>query len=254
MPTYNQAAYLPEAVESVLAQSWADYEFIIVNDGSTDSTYDILQGYASRYPEIKIIHQENRKLPTALNTGFTSARGEYLTWTSSDNRMCPDMLATLVGSLSQNPSAGMVYSDWDIIHDNGAPYRRVQTFDFNRSLLMRLNYINVSFLYRRACQEKIGLYDPGYIYVEDWEYWLRLSRSFKVYRVPHSLYEYRLHAGSMTGSGVVKPQKVIQATHKLQRHLMAKDLLGWVWSKVLYELLRVHKGEDPTLIIQPYFR
>ncbi len=254
MPTYNQGNYLGEAIDSVLKQTWTDFELIIVNDGSTDETFNLLHDYSNRYPEIRVIHQENRKLPGALNTGFQAARGEFLTWTSSDNRMLPQMIETLLASLLKRPDAGMVFSDWNLIQEDGKYFGQVQTFDFNRYLLMRLNYINVSFLYRRVCQETIGLYDPSFIYVEDWEYWLRLSNHFRVLRIPVCLYEFRIHSGSLTGNGVLKPQKVVQATVKLQKRLKKYETIKWLWSKIVYEFCRLRKGADPSAVIQPFFR
>jgi glycosyltransferase involved in cell wall biosynthesis len=254
MPTYNQGNFLGEAIDSVLKQTWTDFELIIVNDGSTDQTFNILQDYSIRYPEIRVIHQQNGKLPRALNTGFQAAKGEFLTWTSSDNRMLPQMIETLLASLLKRPDAGMVFSDWNLIREDGEPFGKVvHTFDFNRYLLMRLNFINVSFLYRRVCQETIGLYDPDFLYVEDWEYWLRVSRRFNVFRIPLCLYEFRIHSDSITGDGSAKSQKVSLATLKLQTHLRKHETVGWYWSKFVYEFLRLKKGVDPKVIIQPYF-
>lgn len=82
LPTYNQADFLPAAFESVLVQTWDDFELIIVNDGSTDNTQAVLQSYL-HHPRIRIITQPNKKLPGALNSGFAVAKGRYLTWTSS---------------------------------------------------------------------------------------------------------------------------------------------------------------------------
>jgi len=94
LPVYNQAGYLPAALDSVFAQTYLHYELIVVDDGSTDATPQVLADYQQRHA-FTVIRQANQRLPRALNTGFAAARGEYLTWTSSDNVMLPDMLAVL---------------------------------------------------------------------------------------------------------------------------------------------------------------
>jgi glycosyltransferase involved in cell wall biosynthesis len=91
MPTYNQAKYLPSALDGIISQTFQNYELIIVNDGSTDNTAEILADYRLKL-DYHLIEQENLKLPRALNTGFSHAKGKYLTWTSSDNIMLPEMI------------------------------------------------------------------------------------------------------------------------------------------------------------------
>src|SRR5215468_4846876 len=96
LPTYNGSRYLRGAVESVLAQTLADFELIVVDDCSTDATPALVAELAARDPRIIAVrHEANRKLPGALNTGFARARGRYFTWTSDDNLYAPAALARL---------------------------------------------------------------------------------------------------------------------------------------------------------------
>ena len=95
LPTYNQAEYLIEALEGIYSQSYRDFELIVVNDGSTDGSGRILAEYRLHYG-FRLIETDNRGLPEALNEGFRQSEGEYLTWTSSDNIMLPEMLSVLV--------------------------------------------------------------------------------------------------------------------------------------------------------------
>lgn len=252
LPTYNQAEYLPQALDSILNQTWSDYELIVVNDGSTDDTPYILDEYQKRHG-FTVIHQDNQKLPRALNTGFRLARGQYLTWTSSDNVMLPHMLETLVDALDRNPQVGLVYADWEVIDEHGAVIGVVQTFDFDRYLLMRTNYINACFLYRRACQDAVGLYDPEYIYAEDWEYWLRISRSFEMMRVTQVLYQFRIHSSSLTKTVVLAQAKGPPKYNKLDTDLRSRPL-AWYFSKLKWEWLRFRLGQDPRQCLQPYVR
>jgi len=250
LPTYNQAEYLPQALGSVLNQTYLDYELIVVNDGSSDDTPRILDEYQQRHG-FAVVHQENRKLPRALNTGFRLARGQYLTWTSSDNIMLPHMLEVLVDALNRHPQVGLVYADWEVIDERGRVIGTVRTLDFDRHLLMRTNYINACFLYRHVCQETVGLYDPRYIHAEDWEYWLRLSRSFDMMRVSRVLYQYRIHGGSLTTSKVLtQAEGQSEGYRKLMADLRARPW-AWYFSKLKWKWLRLKLGHDPGLSIEP---
>lgn len=238
LPTYNDACFLPQAIRSILRQTWADYELIIVNDGSTDETATLLQPY-SVDPRIHIIHKQNEGLPRALNTGFEAATGQYLTWTSSDNILLPTMLERLVTALDSRPDVGLVYADWQVIDDAGTVLGTVQTLDYDPHLLRRANYVNACFMYRRECQDRVGLYDPDYALMEDWEYWWRIAQHFRFMRVPEVLYQYRQHAASLTATRV--KNRVVPSYQRLQQ-AFREDPLGWYYSKLKWELLRWRRG------------
>jgi glycosyltransferase involved in cell wall biosynthesis len=250
LPTYNQAEFLPQALDGVLNQTWRDYELIVVNDGSTDDTSRILDEYQQRYG-FTVIHQENQKLPQALNAGFHRARGQYLTWTSSDNVMLPHMLETLIDALCSHPQVGLVYADWEIIEEQGIVTGSVQTLDYDRYLLTQVNYINACFLYRRACQDVVGLYDPEYIYAEDWEYWLRISRHFKMMRVPQVLYQYRIHDSSLTEMEVLTQDEGRSIGYRKLAPSLRSRPWAWYYSKLKWKWLRLRLGQDPRLYLQP---
>jgi glycosyltransferase involved in cell wall biosynthesis len=253
LPTYNQAEYLPQALDSVVNQTWQDFEFIVVNDGSTDDTPRILDRYQQRYG-FMVIHQENQKLPQALNTGFCRARGQYLTWTSSDNVMLPSMLEVLVDALDRYHQVGLVYADWEIIDEQGSVIGTARTLDFDRYLLMRMNYIRACFLYRRTCQDAVGLYDPEYIHAEDWEYWLRISRSFDMMHVSQVLYQYRVHGRSLTETKVLAQAEGRSKGYcKLSADFHARPW-AWYFSKLKWEWLRLKLGQDPRLYMRPYVK
>jgi len=186
---------LPAALDGVFAQTCPCYELIVVNDGSTDGTADVLADYQERL-NFTVITQENRGLPRALNAGFAQARGDYLTWTSSDNIMLPEMLTTLVQALERDQSLGLVYADRYLMDEDGTDLGRFDLPDYDPYLLLHTNLVHCCFLYRRECMERAGGYDPEFIYGEDWEYWIRISRDFRMKRVPQALYRYRLHRSS----------------------------------------------------------
>ena len=250
MPTYNQAEFLPAALDGIFTQRLQDFELIVVNDGSTDQTEQILNEYHKKHAFI-LINQTNQKLPGALNTGFSQARGQYLTWTSSDNITLPGWLEVMSKYLDENPGAYMVYSDWEVIDENDNSLGILKTFDYDPFLLMRVNYIQASFMYRRTCQERLGLYNPEYIYAEDWEYWIRISRCFPIVHIPEVLYQYRYHRESLTLK-YIRSQKKKQSPgyNKLHKDFLAQPL-RWYFSKLKWELLKMKLGKDPKVFLLP---
>lgn len=250
LPTYNQADFLRETLESIFNQTCSDFELIIVNDGSTDETPQILEPY-TRLPFCTVISQSNQQLPSALNRGFSQARGEYLTWASSDNLLHPNMLSVLKEALEANPEMGLVYADWHLIDKDGKILREVRTPEFDRLLLMRINYVNACFMYRRECQERFGLYNPEYLFVEDWEYWWRLTHAYKMMRVPEFLLDYRSHEKNLTNVKVHSQKKSISIGYKK----LAKDFRArpfeWYFSKLKWEWLRLKLSQDPKIYYQP---
>lgn len=120
LPTFNGEKYLRESLDSILAQSYANWELIIVNDASTDSTLNIANEYAKKDKRICIINNEsNQKLPKSLNIGFANAKGGYLTWSSDDNRYKPQAFEKMLNVLKTNPNFDMVHCDFDYINENG---------------------------------------------------------------------------------------------------------------------------------------
>lgn len=196
LPTYNHLQFLPQAIQSVLEQTYTDFELIIVNDGSTDGTRDFLDRIKN--PRIRVIHQENQRLPRALNAGFNAARGELLTWISADNYCAPIFLEAMVGAFDAHPEAGLVVSAFAWLDSEGriTGVRRDQ--DLSLPSLLRANPAIAAFLYRRSCREIVGDYEPAIEGAEDWDMWIRLIERFPVVYVPEILYYYRLHEDSMT--------------------------------------------------------
>lgn len=196
LPTYNHLEFLPKVVDSILSQTFTDFELIIVNDGSTDKTKKYLDSLND--PRIRVIHQNNKRLPGALNAGFRQAQGQLLTWISSDNYCSPVFLETFVSALDENPDAGLAYSAFARIdeRDRITQVTRCPGLDY-RQLLLRFPGM-ASFMYRRCCQDKVGFYDASLEGAEDWDMWLRIAEHFKLLYVPDVLYYYRQHQTSMT--------------------------------------------------------
>jgi glycosyltransferase involved in cell wall biosynthesis len=199
LPTYNGARYLREAIDSCLHQTYPNWELILVDDTSTDDTPSIIAEYAARDGRITTVRNPvNRKLPGSLNVGFARARGEFVTWTSDDNCYRPEALSEMAAFLDANPSVDLVYADFSVMDDSGATTGEGWAGPVEELPLR--NSIGACYLYRRAVHDRLGGYDEDLFLVEDWDYWLRASTSFRLARLPKDLYLYRCHTNSLTGT------------------------------------------------------
>lgn len=199
LPTYNGEDFIRESLDSILAQTCEDWELIIVNDCSGDSTPEIIEGYAALDNRIRIIHNKvNQKLPESLNIGFREAKGEYLTWTSDDNRYLPSAIERMVQYLDINENEVMVCARMNVVNENGNFH---STFEYDDNFMMYNDCVGACFLYRRCVLESIGEYDAGFFLVEDYEYWMRIMLHYgHIGWINETLYLYRMHGGSLTGT------------------------------------------------------
>ena len=209
IPSYNQARFVAPTVESVLAQTYPDVEIIVVDDGSTDDTRAVLDTYRGR---IRTIHQGNRGLAGARNTGFHASRGDYLLFLDSDDVIQPDKLASHVSFLDAERSFGLSYSAWQQVNEDGTqvlgevrPNKQGQVLI---ELLRREFFFFASTaVIRREWLERVGLFDESLEWSEDADLWLRLARSGCAFGyLDQPLLRYRIHDGSMTAH--VTPRQV----------------------------------------------
>lgn len=197
LPVFNGEKYLPEAIESVLNQSFAGWELIIIDDCSTDKTPEIIRTYTDKDTRIvSFRNSTNSKLPASLNNGFEHARGKYYTWTSDDNRFKENALEQLKQCLDTNPSIDFVYSDYERIGETGESLNEV-SFPGPEKLPIQ-NTVGACFLYRRELAQCVGKYDENLYLIEDYDYWLRCLLNGKLRHLPLVLYEYRVHGNSLT--------------------------------------------------------
>ena len=189
LPCYNGANFLAQSIDSVIAQTFTDWELIIVNDCSKDNSLEIMQRYADEDSRIRIINNEhNLKLPGALNRGFHEAKGKYLTWTSHDNRMDPTMLEEFVNYLDTNPDKGLVtacYAAFSL--KTGEQLYEVHHPDPQLHLPL-YNCVCYAFMYRREVLETVGDYDTTLFLVEDYDYWVRIWQKYPVGKIYKVLY------------------------------------------------------------------
>ena len=197
LPVFNGEKYLASSIESVLDQSFTDFELILVNDCSTDSTEEIIRRYAAQNPRIVYLKNEvNLKLPASLNRGFSAAKGQYYSWTSDDNLYHKEAIQKMVAFLEEHPDVSMVYCDYNRIDAEGTLIGSLKVGSPQR--LIYGNNVGACFLYKAEVAKTIGEYRTDYFLVEDYEYWLRINLHYKIAPLNETLYDHRMHAGNLT--------------------------------------------------------
>ncbi|MDE6477911.1 MAG: glycosyltransferase family 2 protein [Alphaproteobacteria bacterium] len=230
LPCYNGARFLATSLDSILAQTFSDWELIIVNDCSSDPSPQIATEYADRDARIRVIHNtKNLKLPGSLNVGFDMARGRYLTWTSDDNIAKDNWLATLVEYLNAHPETDMVCADMDLIDEDANVYG-VLSDECARTVteLAYKSNVGAAFMYRKSAADRVGKYDDVMFCAEDYDYWVRIALSGRLDYIPDNIYLYRQNPASLTATQQPRIWAKTAAI-KTKYHTRWRDRLNLGW-------------------------
>lgn len=258
LPTYNGSKYLAESIDSIINQTFTDWELIVINDCSTDNTLEIANSYAEKDSRIKVFtNPENLKLPKSLNEGFKRASGEYYTWTSDDNKYKPEALSVLSVYLDKNSNIDMVYSDFSRIDSNDKYL--CDTILASPENLPFGNVVGASFMYRSSIAKKVGEYDASLFLAEDYEYWIRIYREGNLAHISDNLYFYRNHEGSLTET---KKQLIGMQTFKaLEKHFFGiyTTLESNKDKKRFFDHIMLRVNDDQRILkqlkkINPFYR
>lgn len=196
IPTYNLARFLPEAVASARAQSWPDLEIIVVDDGSTDDTPEVLERL-SREGDLRCIRQENAGASAARNRGIREARKSWVAFLDADDFWLAGKLAAQFEALDGKPSAAFSYTDARVRRADGSE-GDVACGTAGRLLPQMLAgnlFATPTALVRRDCFDAVGLFEPRLRTGEDWDMWMRLAAHFDCARVTRPLTVVRAAAG-----------------------------------------------------------
>lgn len=200
LPIYNGEKYMRESIDSIIMQSYQNWELIIVNDCSTDNTAEIANEYVKKDKRIKYYKNEkNMRLPKTLNKGFSLSKGDYLTWTSDDNLFKQGAFEKMIDALKRD-NADFVYASYETIDENGNYLDYVQTNKMGKYEIIGHNVVGACFMYTRKVYDIIGDYEDKFLLVEDYDYWLRVFSKFNVTYIKEILYSYRFHDGALTST------------------------------------------------------
>jgi glycosyltransferase involved in cell wall biosynthesis len=203
MPLYNTERHLAAALDSVLAQTFADFEIIAVDDGSKDGTLKILRDYETRDSRLRVLSRPNTGIVGALNDGLAMARAEFISRMDGDDLCLPQRFAAQVNYLRQHPECVLVGSQVLLVDPEGAPIspHRQTRFTHDEIDHDHLNrgwpVIHPAVMMRREAVEKIGGYREQYKWLEDLDLFLRLAEIGKLANLPDTLLKYRLHFQSV---------------------------------------------------------
>ncbi|MDE3740129.1 glycosyltransferase [Pseudomonas resinovorans] len=204
MPVYNRERYVREAIESVLAQDDADFELVVVDDGSTDRSVQIIRSIQD--PRVRLLHNHHGGGASARNTGLAAARGEFVVWIDSDDLQAKGALAALRRSISQNPDADVFYGDLEIFDERfPGQVHHTRYADYQgKSLLPMLIQANClpnpGTAVRRSLYQRHGEYDTAFTRCHDYQIWTRLADTANFKKVETVLCHWRQHGESLSSA------------------------------------------------------
>ncbi|MBQ1325651.1 MAG: glycosyltransferase family 2 protein [Solobacterium sp.] len=222
IPAYNAALFIGEAIESILAQSFQDFEIIVVDDGSTDGTAEVVK----KFPQVRFIEQPHSGIAVSRNAGILAARGELIAWIDADDRWTKDKLEKQVDWLDQHPETGMLltrYRNFTDLPEEALSKEQKELLGIEVVRLM------VTAVIRKELFDRLGLFDASLAYSEDSE-WIRrvdLRCIGAIAKLGEILYERRIHTSNIT------------LTHKDISSHQAKAL----YTRALLNLRKQEKGK-----------
>ena len=203
VPVYNAARFLAEAIESLLAQTLANFEIIAVNDGSTDGSKRLLDCAAAADPRIRVLSRPNTGIVSALNDGLAEARGEFIARMDADDVSLPKRLAEQVAYLREHPECVAVGTDVLYTDPEGCPLIRHHPAEDHERIVAQLvagnggAIVHPSIMCRRSTIEELGGYRVRYQWIEDLDLYLRLSERGQLANLPEVYLHYRQHLQSV---------------------------------------------------------
>lgn len=240
--TYNRAHLITEAMDSILSQTFKDFELIVVDNYSSDNTEAVVKSYNDK--RIRYFkHQNNGLIGVNRNYGIKKSCGEYIAFLDDDDLWLPEKLGKQVELLDSNKELGLVYSDTYLIDSSGnlrghTYFHRIKPFRGNAfNELLRDNFIPMlTVVIRRGVLDKVGGFNPRYVIAQDYDLWLRIAESYPIDFIEQPLAKYRVHSESgFQKNTILSYEEVLQIIeYWLNRNPELKRGLG--------PLFRLRKG------------
>lgn len=246
--TYNRERYVGLAIESVLAQTFPDIELIVVDDGSTDSTRDVVSRFGSR---VRYAYQDNSERAAARNHGLRLASGQYVAFLDSDDLWLPEKIELELRRFEQYPEAGVVFSDAMFMDESGAPLGQLVRRAYEGNVLRRIarrNFVHIgAHLIRRGLLLDLNGFNETRALSgsEDWEAWVRLAAFRPFAHLRRTTLKYRVHGGSTVSQPQHMERSMITATDLIfsnaDLHGQIADLRPHAYSHVHMVLANLYR-------------
>jgi glycosyltransferase involved in cell wall biosynthesis len=243
MPAYNAARYLPTAIDSVIHQSYSDWELIVIDDGSTDETKSVATSYVPRTSgRLRYLYQSNRGPAAARNAGLQATTGEFIATLDADDVWLPMRLERGISVMDRSPQVGLVHSLVARINVEG---NVVGSFNFPSKhqagkialniYTRRANILSPTVLFRRQCIDTVGLFDEAFRGTEDRDLWFRIAERYEIAYIDEILALYRSSPGSVASdSGLAVQTKLSFARKHLERRACSR----FSWLRALGQIYR----------------
>lgn len=249
IPAYNAARYLPAAIESVIAQTFDDWRILLVDDGSTDNTAEVVAPFAGQLgPKLLYIHQPNAGLPAARNTAIRNSSAEFLALLDADDVWLPCRLSESLKCFEGRPQVGLSYGFNDRIDPDG---NIIDTFDRRQKhgegriapyiYTRRVDLPCPTITFRRSAVDEVGLFDESLRATEDRDLWFRIALRYEVALAPKVIAHYRISPGSMS----TDPMRMLTAQlQSIEKHRGSPGC-GWLVRRIA--LARVYRQHAEAL-------
>lgn len=242
MSVFNGQCHLKECIDSILSQTYRDFEFIIINDGSDDQTSEIVKEYNDS--RIRAFNQENLGLTKSLNRAIGLSSGNYIARIDADEIAMPNRLAAQVEFLDSNPDIGLVGSFYLNTNSSGQLLHKIETPVLDKDIREGLQKTNViahgSVMIRKEVFNNVGLYNEDFKYVQDFELWGRICKSYKMHNLPEFLLKRKITDESLSSDRSIMTERSLCS---LKAHISTLKNLGksfycyfYLWPSILIYL------------------
>jgi glycosyltransferase involved in cell wall biosynthesis len=252
LPNYNYAGFIGQTIQSVLDQSFTDWEAVIVDDGSRDNSVQVIEAMVRKDPaRLKLVQKQNQGLPAARNTALPYCRGRYIAFLDSDDLWHKDYLKTVVAHLEKNPARMAVYTNAELFESSTGKtlgswfgprsHRKFSSGRCAPELFVRGNFIPiVTALVRREVIETAGTFDERFRVGEDWDFWLRVTARYEMDYIPDALCRVRRHSANLSfhvlhSFNCLRIYKKILGLHPALIDHIGLDSLRRAWYRAYYE-------------------
>src|SRR3989344_133922 len=222
---HNYGRFLDKCLDSLTKQTYKDFEIVLVDDGSTDNTQDVIQSYKSKFPNnLKVIRVDNVGLSAACNKGISMSQGDFIIRLDADDYFDDNLLLVEERFLYENKDVDLVYSDYYTIDEDGKILEHNRLMKVNEEVdLLQRSPLAAGAMYKRICYDEIGGYNDNLKIGEDYDFWMKFITKFKVRNINLPLFYYRRHGANMTKNmkGILHSKRIVKEEF-VKRHYDGK--------------------------------